>query len=511
MEEIELNRAEAGAVAVGPEEGRTVELRIVPWNVTAQTADGPEAFARGAFKGTDPGRVTIEAQRHGGPLVGRGVAIEERDDAAYLTARIAPTPAGDELLTLAREGVLQDASVVFVPRTSKRRSDGVVERQSVELRRVAILERGAYPGAGVVAVRAAEDEVQDMGETVDIQPLVERIAAVEERAERLAAMQTVPAAAPASPLAGVGSFGELLKRAATGEPELARALADQIFDDLNSYGGMNPPNWLAPVSEIVSSGRPTINAFGRRPAPTTGLQVSWPRVTGWSDDPMAPQLNEKQEIQSAVLQMDTGSRPLRTFAGGADISYQLIRRSEPAFLNVWGAEMLKAWAQLTNAEMANAVVNFAGTYSQNDYDIDTDTDGSELLERLFQASTDVETVTGQPAEFVIASTGYFRKLAGMTRIVPGYTGNLSASAGTATASTLTVNISGLPIIHERYFSTQEVEGFFVSNRTTMAWFEEGPFTITAEDVAKLGQNIAVWGMGCAAAFRENGIVRIYGD
>ena len=508
MEEVELNRAEAGAVAVGPEEGRTVELRIVPWNVTAQTADGPEAFARGAFKGTDPGRVTIEAQRHGGPLVGRGVAIEERDDAAYLTARIAPTPAGDELLTLAREGVLQDASVVFVPRTSKRRSDGVVERQSVELRRVAILERGAYPGAGVVAVRAAEDEVQDMGETVDIQPLVERIAAVEERAERLAAMQTVPAAAPASPLAGVGSFGELLKRGATGEPELARALADQTWGSLDVAASLSWLTWLKQIIESVNFGRPTVSAFGVQALPATGMSVRWPVVAGWGDDPIALQTNEKDEINSQLLDVTDAFAEVKTFDGGADISYQIIRRSDPSFLDLWGREMLKAWANLTDLRFVQALTTDTHTYDQNDYDYTGDNDGAELLGRLFEASVDIETATGSPAEFVIAGSAVYKALATMSRIVPPYAGNLSNAVGSAAANTLQVNVSGLRVIHDRNVAAGEL---LVSNASAAKWAEEGPFTITAEDVAKLGQNVAVWGLGAPMVMRPEGLVRIYGN
>lgn len=505
----ELTRAAADAVAVQEGEGRTVELRIVPYGVTAQTADGPEAFARGAFKGTDATRVTIEAQRHGGPLVGRGVALEERDDAAYLTARIAPTPAGDELLTLAREGVLQDASVVFVPRTSKRRSDGVVERQSVELRRVAILERGAYPGAGVVAVReAADSEVQDVSDTVDIQPVVDRLAAVEAEVERVRAAAIVPAA-DASPLNGVRSLGELMKRAATDQPELGRALADQIFDDLGNAFGWT--TWLRSVVDLISFGRPSVTAFGTMPLPASGMNVQWPIVTGWvggaaTSDVMGVQQSEKTEIVSARLSTSGGQAPIVTYAAGVDMSYQLIRRSDPAFLEIWSRNMVKAWAERTNAALQDAI-NVGHTHDQNDYDIAADTDGSELVQRLFQASVDVETETGTPAQFVIAGTPAYKALAGMTRIVPAYSGNMNNAGGSQLANTLQVSVNGLPVIHDRYADGWT---FFVSNREAAKWAEDGPFTVTAEDVAKLGQNIAVWGLGASVIMRPAGIVRING-
>src|SRR6187399_3115194 len=114
-----LLRDDAGQA--GPDVGRTVRLRLVPWGAVAQNVPleggrvGPETFARGAFDGVDPTRVTIEAGGHDRALVGRGTQLEQLDDAAYLDAIIARTAAGDELLELTRAGVYRDVSVSFAP------------------------------------------------------------------------------------------------------------------------------------------------------------------------------------------------------------------------------------------------------------------------------------------------------------------------------------------------------------------------------------------------------------
>jgi phage head maturation protease len=516
----ELTRAESGAISTrdGENEGRTVELRIVPWDTVAMTGDGPERFRRGAFRGVDPSRVTIEAGRHGGPLVGRGLALEERDDAAYLTARIAPTPTGDELLTLTREGVYQDVSVVFVPRTSKRAADGVTERHGVDLRRVAILERGAYPGAEVVAVRAEPDDSEgdeDMGESLDLTPVTDRLDRVEQRMEALAISAATPAAVEPSGIYRFRSAGEFIKAAAE-DRDLSRELG-RALEDLTTPNneGVVQPAWLTQVQGIINFGRPTVTAFGVAGLPANGMEVRWPKINTETTDAdgllVAVQEAQKSEIQSGQIQTTYGSANIVTYAGGADISYQLIRRSDPAFLDIWTRYMAKAWATVTEQAFINPLWNDGATYD-GAYDIDADTDGAVLLEKLFGASVAVESATGAPAEFVLANSGWFTKLAAKSRIVPAYAGNMSMAAGNATANTLAVSVNGLPIIHCRELdnSISPSGGFLVSNRLAAKWHEDGPFTITAEDVAKLGQNVAIWSLGAPALYITDGLQWIYG-
>jgi len=512
----ELMRAEAGAIQMreGENEGRTVELRIVPWDAVAQTSDGPERFRRGAFRGVDAGRVTIEAGRHGGPLVGRGLALEERDDAAYLTARIAPTPNGDELLTLAREGVYQDVSVVFVPRSSKRASDGVTERHAVDLRRVAILERGAYPGAQVVAVRAEPDDSEEegqMSETIDLAPVTDRLERMEQRMEALAIQAATPVAAEPSGIYRFRSAGEYLKAAAE-DRDLARELGRALADDTTAdNSGLIPPGWLREVQGIVNFGRPGITAFGTAPLPATGMEVRYPYIytdeTGSDAELVAVVEAEKTEIASAKISVTTGNVGIGTFAGGADVSYQLIRRSDPAYLDVWARYMARAWANVTENAFLGNIWGF-GANTSDTYNISSDTDGDELLSLLFEASVQVETATGAPAEFVLASSDWFTALAAKSRIVPAYAGNMSMAVGNATASTLAVSVNGLPVIHCRQLGSSR---FIVSNRLAAKWHEDGPFSISAEDVAKLGQNVAVWSLAAPIVYVPDGVRRIWND
>ena len=48
-----------------------------------------------------------------------------------------------------------------------------------------------------------------------------------------------------------------------------------------------------------------------------------------------------------------------------------------------------------------------------------------------------------------------------------------------------------------------------SNELAAAWMEDGPFQAAAEDVEKLGRNVAYWSLGAGARFIPAGIVEIF--
>jgi hypothetical protein len=75
----------------------------------------------------------------------------------------------------------------------------------------------------------------------------------------------------------------------------------------------------------------------------------------------------------------------------------------------------------------------------------------------------------------------------------------------ATAGTLGVNVSGLPVIHDRNLAAG---GIIVSNSGTASWIEDGPNLATAENVANLGRDIAIYGYGVSAAYTPAGIISL---
>ena len=148
-------------------------IKAVPYDVEIQLAtDLFESFAPGAFAraANAPTRLHLWSGHQTlpdgtitrGPLVGRGVSVEDRPDGCWMEAKVSQTPAGVEMLTLIQDGVLTDPSIEFrcIPAdmsAQRHQSGGISIRHArAHLRGVAIVPEGAYStNAYIESVRAS--------------------------------------------------------------------------------------------------------------------------------------------------------------------------------------------------------------------------------------------------------------------------------------------------------------------------------------------------------------------
>jgi uncharacterized protein len=165
MTELLERKFEAEA-SVG--DGRTIDLRMVPFGERAlvDDGDGPyeEEFAPGAFDGQIEfaHRVYLNFQHEKGirSVVGKGLTLDSRPDALYGSFRALEDADGDKALLLVREGVLTGASIEFKPKKSIRTAEGIIRRVVAHLDAVALCRVGAYASASVLAVREQDDQEQ---------------------------------------------------------------------------------------------------------------------------------------------------------------------------------------------------------------------------------------------------------------------------------------------------------------------------------------------------------------
>jgi HK97 family phage prohead protease len=148
-----------------PYAGRILDLRVVPYGVSAEVRDGDaepylERFAPGAFARAvrAPDRVQLR-YAHGRQLadwIGRGVAFTEDEDGLDGSVRVLPGVFGDQALTLVDEGMLRGVSVGFndLARRNRRAEDGAIIRERCHLVEVSLTPDPAYAAAAVTGRRS---------------------------------------------------------------------------------------------------------------------------------------------------------------------------------------------------------------------------------------------------------------------------------------------------------------------------------------------------------------------
>jgi HK97 family phage prohead protease len=179
-----LTRAyEAVAIEV---EGRTVDVRVVPFGEVAQVADPPdytpydEEWMPGVFdhqmSAANRIHANYEHERGITNVVGHGVSLRSETDGYHITSTIHRTAAGDATLELLNAGALPSVSLEAIP-VKNVRSGGVMQRVKAHLRGFAFCRQGAFAGAQVLAIRHEMEQEQTLEAEllpVDLDP--ERVA-----------------------------------------------------------------------------------------------------------------------------------------------------------------------------------------------------------------------------------------------------------------------------------------------------------------------------------------------
>ena len=503
-------------IEVRSESAREIAIRFMKWNELGQTEQGLEEFRKGAFEGTDPTSVILRAE-HEGPPAGRGIALEERDDGAILVAKAAPTPRGDELLTLAREGYFRGASPSFRSieggdshRYQDRRR--VTVRNRVDLREVSLTWRPTFAGTEVLYTRtegdsvAAEDTVEPTASPaprgIELPPPSEAdYKEFKARLEKLEQRSEVPTNVPLpTPEADRKPLyrGDWVKGALTlmsGEDlprELERVLADTISDDNPAFMPTFMSNQL--IGEIDPF-RPFLGSTTQIDMPADGLEISYPRIV--QRPTVAEQTTEKTEVSSQSVETDRVTSPVRTFAGAGDLSIQLLRRSSPQFLDFYLRLLGEAYATVTENAAVDALLAAGVTAGTGQFD-PAEPELAEAIENGVAAGRSLAPnriwlSTTAMSEFIDAKspTG-----GGGTPMYPGLAG-IAGVTGGGGGGPLPISLTPVwvPALDD------EAVDVIIGPSRGFSWAEEGTFTLQADVPGRLGRDVALGGfMAFVAAY-----------
>lgn len=487
-----------------------IEGRAVPYGISTKIGGLAESFGPEAFDAASVIGKPL-AWRHDEP-VGVITGAENRSDGLYVTANILDTTQGRDAAILARHKSVQGLSVGFEPLDSIwNRAKDAVKHTSARLFELSLTPYPAYADAGISAVR--EDDPTQEGET----PMTETVEtattevvdaeareAVGQVREQLAAIEARAfSGEEIHPLSKYRSFGEYVKAHFTGAEE--RALDVSTLADAP---GLVPPVWFRDVKGVLDRGRPCINALGGPvSAAGAGLTINWPYFDGDLAAIVAAQANEGDEVNSVDIDIKKGTATLATYGAGNRLSYQVIERTDPSYVDSYMRILMGAFGTETDYVFQNGL--WANdTYGGIDYDFSADTTGSAFVEAVWNAAVVCQTATGQPAEVVYVNSAVYKKLGAWSAFqaqnypVQNVGGTIDGRTGRAT-------VMGLPIVLASEFATDETEDAIVTNRAAVAWAEDGPRTASNDVAGNLSRDYAIYGYGVITPFVSGGIVSIY--
>lgn len=340
--------------------GRTIRGVAVPWDQVGTVADGTRVrFAPGAL---DAAELPIVTLGHDGPPIGRTAANVSTPAGMETTVRVSRVRDGDEALILAADGVLGMFSVGVNPTDWAYDDDGVMVVAAGDWHHTALLPFGAFAAARVADVTAAAPIPEPTGEPAmpDTLTTDDTPPDVEAAAPPSGTPAVIPVSQPREPAPALtlSRIANMVAAANRGEITTAavRATLNAALANVTTtgIGGSIVPAYRSEIAGLINHGTPLLNALNQRPLPESGMTIEYP---AWTATPTTGvQATEKTAITSTAATVALKSDPVKTIAGGNDISMQAIERSSGSFMTSYLEAASADWARKAEAEVITALL-----------------------------------------------------------------------------------------------------------------------------------------------------------
>ena len=351
---------------------RTIMGLAAPYGPEATTMDGTRVrFAKGSLP-TD-GRAPKLLQYHDtarpiGVVTERVEVLEGEGAGMYFAARISDTPAGNEVLTLAMDGVLDAVSVGVIPTEYTYDENGTMVVTASRWDELSVVPLPAFETSRIhqIAAQAGNNNEQDepddghdntepKEETPEMEPVetptVEASTPVTPlwaQARNHAPKLPTPAEYMVAFAAGPTAFAELNARISAAAPNITTSDTAGILPEIITGGVYDSLNPIRPfVSAIGTKAMPSAGATFRRPVLTVRPVVTQ-QPTG--------QLNTLDPSTVTVANNDVSKLSFGTYV---TVSEQDLDWSDPASINIILEQLAIAYGQATDNYAVDQLV--AGT------------------------------------------------------------------------------------------------------------------------------------------------------
>ena len=498
-------------------EERLISGKIVPEGTgeVGNTSAGKVVFEKGAIAlPEDPKTVKLLNQHDARQPLGKATQFTQQEDGVYASFKISRSNRGTEALILAEEG-LQSGLSVGVEVIKSKQKGNVMFVSAAKLLEVSLVTEPAFKSAQVIDVAAEEVEGHPLAPTQ--QP--ESEAVVENTPDVVAPEVEATAVEAARPTVSItnvreriapitsGQYLDASIRAALGDTE-ARRKVMAADDSTTTNTGLTLAPHLNTFLTDTFTGRPAFEAVTRGSlAGIPGMSFTIPRLfTNASSADTAPTVadtNEGSAPSETGMTSVSDTVNIDKFAGINEVSFELIDRSQPAFLDLLMAELRKAYEKATDAALI-AKFTSAGTAA-------TSTAATAAGLQSFiavEAAAAYKGTGGAFANKLIASTDQWAAINGYvdgsSRPLYSAQGQTQNASGATVPTAVVGNVLGTSLIVDHNITVSGVvdeSAFLVAPQSVYTW--ESPQTELRVNLLGTGQ-IQIMLYGYLALYCGNG-------
>jgi HK97 family phage prohead protease len=488
------------------EDRREISGKIVPMGTgeIGNTNMGGVVFEAGSIEIADPTKIKLLSQHDMKKPVGRMISAETRADGIYATFKLSRSTGGNDALIQAQEGLVSGLSVGAEVIASKPSRDGYLVVSSAKLKEVSLVTEPAFKSAQVLEIAAeevtpaeptqpeSEPQVEESTTAVEA-PAVEAAAVEAARPTVVANLQVKERIAPLTS----SQYLDASIKAAMGD-DAARRTILAADDSTSTNTGLTLPSHLNTFLTDTFTGRPAFEAVTRGSlAGIDGMSFTIPRLyTNASSANTAPTVaavNEGSATSETGMTSAYDTISVQKYSGLNEVSFELIDRSSPAFMELLMAELRKAYEKATDTALLSAFAS-SGTVA-------TQTASTAAGLQSFIATESAAAYKGTGGDYasqLVASTDQWAAIMGYAddNKRPLYAASQPQNAAGAVSVGSTVgNVLGANLIVDHNITTSGVaddSAFLVAPGSVYTW--ESPTTNLRVNLLGTGQiQIALYG------------------
>ena len=481
------------------EDRREISGKIVPMGTgeIGSTNMGGVVFEAGSIEIADPSKIKLLSQHDMKKPVGRMIAAETRADGIYATFKLSRSTGGNDALVMAQEGLVSGLSVGAEVIASKPSRDGHIVVTAAKLKEVSLVTEPAFKSAQVLEIAAeevipaevtqpeSEAVVENTPDTVAA-PEVEATAVEAARPTVVANLQVKERTAPITS----AQYLEASIKAAMGDDSARRTIL--AADDTTSTNtGLTLPGHLNEFVTTTFTGRPAFEAVTRQALPAAGMSFTIPKL---GTAPTVADADEAQTISTTGMTSTYDTVTVNKFAGRNVISWELVDRSSPAFMDLLMTELRKAYEKSTDAALI-AAFTASGTQAT----------GVAATAAGLQSFISVESAAaykatgGNFANKLVASTDQWAAINGYvdgaSRPLYSAQGQTQNASGAVVPTSVVGNVLGTSLIVDHNIAVSGIvdeSAFLVAPESVYVW--ESPTTQLRLNVLTTGEiEIALYG------------------